>query len=101
MSKYRRAARIDKNQPDIVEALRAKLGVSVELGHDDILVGYRDMTYWYEIKSDRVVGKDGKIKESGIKKDQKRIRDYYMGHYKIVATVEEILADIGYGAIVI
>lgn len=42
MSKYRRAARIDKNQPEIVKILRSVPGVSVELGKDDI----RGVTYW-------------------------------------------------------
>lgn len=83
----RRANKIDANQPGIVKALRAIPGVSVELDHDDILVGYKGRTYWYEIK-------DGKPTESKIQKDQYRIWETFTGHYKIVWTLDQILDDL-------
>ena len=85
MSKFRRAARIDKNQNQIVDELRSIAGLSVQVGHDDILVGYKGKTYWYEIKA----GAKSEIKES-----QKKILAEYSGHYKIVYTVDQILEDI-------
>ena len=86
MSKWRRAAKIDANQPEIVEALRAIPGVSVQLGMDDILVGYKGKTYWYEIKvSEKAEVKDG----------QKELAETWEGHYRIVWSLDMILDDIG------
>lgn len=82
----RRAKKIDANQPGIVKALRAIPGVTVELDHDDMLVGYKGRTYWYELK-------DGKPTESKIKPDQYRIWETFTGHYKIVWTLDQILED--------
>jgi hypothetical protein len=54
----RRAARVDKNQPEIVEGLR-KLGVAVQPLHavgdgcPDILWGWRNVNGLIEIKDDR------------------------------------------------
>ena len=84
MSKFRRAAKIDANQPEIVKELR-KLGYSVEVGHDDILVGYNGKTYWFEIKT----SEKAKVKESQIK-----LMSEYKGHYSIVWTTEMILKEI-------
>jgi hypothetical protein len=86
MSKWRRAAKIDKNQPGIVEALRAIPGVSVQLGMDDVLAGYKGKTYWYEIKvSAKAEVKDG----------QKLLAEKWEGHYKIVWSIDMILDDMG------
>lgn len=87
MSKFRRAAKVDKNQSEIVSALRSIPGVSVELGHDDILVGYKGLTYWYELK-------ENKPTESKIKPDQYRIWGTFTGHYKIVWSLDQILDDL-------
>ena len=96
MSRHRRAAKIDSNQPEIVKKLRQIPGVSVELGHDDILVGFRKITFWYELKDESAVSnKTGKILESEIKPDQKRIRGTFTGHYKIVSSYNQIITDIG------
>lgn len=93
----RRADRIDDSQRAIVKALRALQGITVELGHDDILVGYRGSTYWYEVKSGRAVSKKtGKILDSAKKPDQVRLENEFTGHYKIVFHVEQILKDIDY-----
>ena len=57
MRLMRRAARVDKNQKEIVKALRSIPGVSVALGHDDLLVGFRSKTYWFELKSSEKASK--------------------------------------------
>ena len=87
MSKFRQAARIDANQPAIVKELREK-GYSVQVGMDDIVVGYEGRTYWYEIKT----GPKAKIKDSQLK-----LLDEWKGHYKIVWSVEMIINDIERG----
>ena len=87
---------MDKNQSPIVEALRQIPGVTVETGHDDILCGYNLRTYWFELKSGNATSKKtGKVLESHIEPDQKRIRDLYTGHYSIVSSLDEILKEIG------
>ena len=95
MSKYRRAKKIDSNQPDIVKTLRSIPGVTVELDHDDIICGYKSRTYWFEIKTPDCVGKDGKIKPSEIKPSQVKLSKEFTGHYKIVWEIEQILHEIG------
>jgi hypothetical protein len=85
MSKYRRAAKVDGNQAEIVKALRAIPGISVATRHDDILVGYRGRTYWYELK---------KSVKAEVKPGQEMLRQTWQGHYAIVSSVEEILAEI-------
>lgn len=96
MSKYRRAAKIDANQPGIVQFLRRLPGVTVEVGHDDILVGYCNRTFWFEIKEPGMVGKDGTIRESEKKDSQKRLEAEWAGHYRIVWDIYQILEEIGY-----
>lgn len=96
MSKYRRAAKIDKNQPEIVKALRAIPGVSVQVSMDDILVGHNGINYWYELKEpDTVSKKTGEIRDSAIKPSQHKLRDEWQGHYSIVSALDEILKEIG------
>jgi len=84
MSKYVRHKKVDANQPQIVKELRA-LGYSVELDHDDILVGHNGRTYWFEIKT----GPKAVIKES-----QKKLLAEYKGHYKIALSTEMITKEI-------
>ncbi len=92
----RRAARIDENQKDIVDALRGIPGVTVEVGHDDCLVGHKGFTYWYEIKDpDKVFKKDGTFKKGAIKESQIKLDENWKGHYKIVWSLQMILEDIG------
>lgn len=86
MSKHRRAAKIDANQPEIVKELRDK-GISVAVNHDDILVGYKGKTYWIEIKT----GPKAEIKPSQVK-----LLDEWKGHYMIAWTAQMILNEIGY-----
>ena len=94
MSKWRRAAKVDANQPDIVKALRKMPGVSVEVGHDDIIVGYRGLTYWYEIKEPGTVCANGEIRESAKKPSQRKLEAEWTGHYRIITSIDDILSDI-------
>lgn len=80
----RRKDRIDDNQNTIVETLRER-GYSVEVGHDDILVGYKGKTYWYEIKTKP---------RSTVQYYQNQLLDNFQGHYKIVWTAQMIINDI-------
>ena len=96
MSKWRKAAKIDANQPAIVKALRNIPGVTVQTGMDDLLVGYKGFTYWFEIKEpEKVSKKTGELLESAIKPSQKKLRDTWKGHYSIVWSLEQILAELG------
>ncbi len=93
MSKNRYSARTDSNEKTIVKGLR-KMGYSVEVGHDDILVAANGKTLWYEIKDPKHVSKKtGQINESAKKASQKRLEAEWAGHYKIVSSLDEILAD--------
>jgi len=96
MSNLRRAKKVDANQPAIVAALLDIPGVSVELDHDDILVGYRGANYWFEIKDpDECANKDGVVFESSIRPKQKLLRATWRGQYSIVTTLKQILTEIG------
>ena len=95
MSKNRRAAKVDGNQMRIVKKLCKIQGITVKLGHDDILVGYKGRTYWYEIKSEDVISKrTGFVMPSAIKKSQTTLIETWTGHYKIVWSAEQILDEI-------
>ena len=94
--KYR-TKKTDNNQKAIVAELRKIPGVSVITDHDDILVGYKGKTYWFEIKNPDEVTKSGKIrrnKSGGTQERQEKLRDTWTGHYKIVSTLKEILDEI-------
>ena len=94
MSKHRQAAKVDANQSEIVAALR-KAGYSVEVGHDDILVGYQGKTYWYEIKDpEKLFRNDGTFRAGQIKDSQYKLQGEFKGHYKIVWNVDMIFNDI-------
>ena len=91
MSRY--ARKVDANQQEIIEKLLQIPGVTVERGHDDLLVGYMGITFWYEIKSERAINKAGQVRETEIKRSQKRIRSEFSGHYRIVSSYNEIIDD--------
>jgi hypothetical protein len=95
MSKYRRAAKIDSNQLEIVKALRQIPHVSVQTGVDDILVGYRKQTYWFEIKSPECANRKGEVFKSAIKPSQHLLMANWSGHYSIVTTLDQIIAEVG------
>ena len=91
MSKNRYGANRDKNEADIVEALR-KLGCSVEVDHDDFLLSCNSLMFWVELKSENAVSKrTGKILESHVEENQKRIRDTWNDTYIIAADLEQII----------
>lgn len=92
MSKNRYAANKDLNENQIVQDLR-DLGCSVQTDVDDILVGFQGLTFWYELKSENAIKKDGSINEKAIKESQKKIRAIWRGHYKIVSNLEQIIDD--------
>ena len=94
MTKNRYDAKVDTNQAIIVKALRGIPGVTVERGHDDIIVGYRGMTLWYELKNPELVGKDGEIRPSSIEDCQNKLLAEWTGHYRIVWNVEQIVDDL-------
>jgi len=86
----------DNNQPEIVRALRKIPGLSVETGHDDIIIGYKGRNYWYEIKNPAEVKKDGTpVKRKNKTYDkQMNLQANFTGHYAIVTTVDQILEEI-------
>lgn len=86
MAKYRRAAKVDGNQSGIVEALRKIPNLTVYLDVDDILIGYKGVSYWYEIKANE---------KSSLQPVQKQLLKHWKGHYKIVWSLDMILDDIG------
>ena len=93
----RYAKKIDANQHEIVKALRAR-HISVAPEHDDILVGYRGKTWWFELKDEKKLFlKDGVTFRAGsVTEGQSRLRSVWRGHYAIVWKVEQILETIGY-----
>ena len=87
--------KVDSNQEGIVKALRKIPGVTVEVGHDDILVGHKGITYWFEIKSPNCVSpKTGKIRPSKIKASQYNLLRNWKGHYSIMWSLDQILKEI-------
>ena len=98
MSKYRRDAKVDGNQNQIVKALRKIPGVSVKVGVDDIFVGFMGKNYWYEIKNASVVSKKtGIVNNSAKKKSQVKLEKSWTGHYKIVSSLDEIIDQLNLG----
>ncbi len=96
MSKHRYSAKVDKNQPEIVNALRKIPGVKVQVGMDDILVGYKGKNYWFEIKEpDTVSTVTHQVKPSKIKQSQHKLIEHWTGQYSIVWSIDQILAEIG------
>jgi hypothetical protein len=92
----RRAARVDNNQSDIVEALRKIPGVTVETGHHDILVGYKNRTWWFEIKNqDCVSPKTARVRASEFTKSENYRLEHFTGQYDVVWDVYQILEIIG------
>jgi hypothetical protein len=80
----------------IVNFLRSIPNVSVEVGHDDILVGYQGKTYWFEIKDPaKALNKDGSYKAGAVKESQWKLMQEFNGHYQIVCGVDPILETLG------
>ena len=92
----RRAAKVDENQRAIVKALRAIPGMTVEVGHDDILVGFKGRTFWFEVKRPEAVSKRvNEVLASQITESERKRWEEWAGHYRIVWSIDQILADIG------
>lgn len=87
----RRAAKVDANQPDIVDALR-KIGCSVQLLHmvgsgcPDILVGYHGVNYLIEIKDDSQPASKAKLNDLQIEWHQS-----WRGHRSVARNVDEAI----------
>jgi hypothetical protein len=94
MSKYRQAARVDSNQGEIVAYLRS-MGASVQTGMDDLLVGWKGKTFWFEIKDpEKTLTKSGEWKSGALKDSQVKLCDEWRGHYQVVHSVEQIIQEI-------
>ena len=93
---YRRKKN-DQNQKDIVAQLQKIPGVGVQIDHDDILVGYRGRTYWFEIKNPNEITKSGTLAHKSRLTEQKQeaLALLWPGHYRIVWKIEQILEDLG------
>ena len=91
----RRAAKVDRNQSEIVDALR-KAGAtvypmhSVGQGFPDLCVGYRGLNLLMEVK-------DGNLSPSGqrLTERQRQFRESWFGHYVVVTSVGEALEALG------
>lgn len=95
MTHRRYANKVDSNQPKIVRDLRKIPGVSVSPGHDDILVGFRGRTFWFEIKNPDKLKKNGKLKKGALQDGQVQLQNEFNGHYSVVTSLDEILQQIG------
>ena len=95
----RRAAKVDRNQSEIVDALR-KAGATVTpthtagAGFPDLCAGYRGKTYLIEVK-------DGELPPSSrrLTAPQVEWHDEWKGHACVVTCVDEALAAIGCGVV--
>lgn len=87
--------RVDDNQPAIVSALR-QVGATVLVlsmvgsGCPDIAVGYRGITYLFEIKDGAKPASKRKL--TG---DEQIWHDNWRGHVAIVENVDDALTQIG------
>lgn len=96
MTFKRYANKVDANQLEIVKQLRDIPGVSVESDHDDIIVGYKGRTYWFEIKDpDSTILKNGTVKKGSIKPSQVDMLNEFTGHYAVVWSLDDILDELG------
>jgi len=92
----RRAAKVDRNQAEIVKALRKIPGISVETGHDDILVGYKGRTWWFEVKAQECVSpRTARVRASSMTKSEKLRLENWKGQYDVVWDIYQILERIG------
>lgn len=93
MPKY--AARSDRNQPEIVKALR-EIGASVQHLHavgrgcPDLMVGWRGQNYLLEVKDS-----EQPPSRRLLTKDESAWHSTWAGHVATVETVEQAYAAIG------
>lgn len=90
----RRAAKIDDNQNDIVDAIRKVPGFTVTItsslgkGFPDIVVGFGGFNGMYEIKDPKKPPSARKLT-----KDEGKFHDAWFGHIKVAETATEIIVD--------
>ncbi len=89
MRKY--GAKRDKNESDIVKALRMIPGVSVVLlsakDIPDLLIGFREVNYLIEIKNKKGLNK--------VLEGQAAFRENWNGQTAVAHTLEDILGILG------
>lgn len=91
----RRAAKVDTNQPEIVQALRA-VGASVAPTHmigrgfPDIVVGFRGVNFLLEIKDG-----DKPPSKRQLTADEAEWHEGWRGHVHVVESVDEAYRAIG------
>ena len=98
----RRAARIDANQPEIVDGLR-KAGATVQTlatvgdGCPDLLIGYRGKNYAAEVKDPNREGKKYREHETArvLTEDQHKWHFFWQGQVSVIWTIDEALELIG------
>ncbi len=96
MNHARTAARTDANQTQVVKALRQIPGVSVSTGHDDLLVGYRGVTLWVEVKRAECYDrKTGALKERFKKPSQVALDATWTGARIYAKSAEDVLRWFG------
>lgn len=89
-----RAKKIDINQPKVVDQLR-QLGISVRVtsmvgqGFPDLIAGVNGRTYCFELKNP-----DQPKSAQELTADEAIFRSEWKGHYAVVTTIEEALAEI-------
>lgn len=89
----RRAAKTDRNQAEIVEALRA-VGATVQLLHTvgngcpDVVCGYRGKNYLFEIK-------DGERNRNRLTLDEQLWIETWEGQVEVVCDPSDALTAIG------
>lgn len=95
VAKAMRAARVDRNQAEIVAGLR-KAGATVQPLHrvgdgcPDLLIGYRGQNYLIEVK-------DGQKTPSkrGLRQNQVEWHDQWRGQVAVAENITQALAVIG------
>lgn len=91
----RRKAKVDRNQPEIVEALR-KAGCSVAVtstagkGFPDIVAGIRGKNYMIEIKDGEAYPSDRKLNDR-----QKKFHNKWRGQIDVALCVDDALEIVG------
>jgi hypothetical protein len=99
MSLNRRAAQRDKNEPEIVAALRAAGATVLHLSIRDVpdlLVGYLGNNFLLEVKQEGRRGASIKAIHAELSEDQAKWHEAWRGRTPVVVrTIAEALAAIG------
>lgn len=91
----RRAAARDRNQPEIVTALR-RVGASVALtyrlgsGFPDLAIGFRGLNLFAEVKDG-----DAPPSQQRLTEDEQHFHDSWCGQIAVVRTIDEALRLLG------